>query len=107
MVKEIFLPGSEKTAVQNFYGRLKMAPCFQRFLSKTYDMPNSANRSEGGNNASKGRPKHDQGRGGSPGPGPERSDVKHGTDEPKHHRGDTGRSSGQGRKEASGGSAED
>lgn len=68
-------------------------------------MPNSANRNNGGNNASKGQPKHEPSRGSSQQTNAERSDVKHGSgDHPKTQRGDTGRSSNQGRKEASGGS---
>ena len=71
-------------------------------------MPNSANRNNGGNNGSKGQPKHDTGSRSSQKNNPERSDVKHGSgDHPKSHQGDTGRSSNQGRKEASGGSVED
>ncbi|WP_121353911.1 hypothetical protein [Flavisolibacter nicotianae] len=69
-------------------------------------MPNSANRSNGGNNASKGQPKHDTTRTASQKPNTERSDRKHG-DSDKDRRGDTGRTSSQGRKSASGGSAED
>ena len=71
-------------------------------------MPNSANRNNGGgSNSNQGQPKHDPARGSSEKPNPERSDIKHGTDEPKSHHGDTSRSSNQGRKEASGGSVED
>jgi hypothetical protein len=71
-------------------------------------MPNSANRSNSGGNSNKGQPKHEPSRSSSQKPNPERSDVKHGSgDHPKTQRGDTGRSSNEGRKEASGGSAED
>jgi hypothetical protein len=69
-------------------------------------MPNSANRSNGGNNASKGQPKHDEQKASSQKSNTERSDRKHG-DHDKDRRGDTGRSSNQGRKSASGGSVED
>ncbi len=69
-------------------------------------MPNSANRNSGGNNSSKGQPKHETSRDASEKPNPERSDLKQG-DHPKDHKADTSRSSNQGRKEASGGSVED
>ncbi len=69
-------------------------------------MPNSANRNPGGNNASKGHPDDPATQAAAPKPNPERSDIKHGTDEPKTHDGDTSRSSNQGRKEASGGGNE-
>jgi hypothetical protein len=69
-------------------------------------MPNSANRNAGSNNNSKGPPKHDAGHDSSSKPNPERSDLKNG-DHAKDHKVDTSRSSNQGRKEASGGSAED
>lgn len=69
-------------------------------------MPNSANRNNGGNNASKGQPKHDEERASSQKVNTERSDRKHG-DHDKDRRGDTGRTSSQGRKSASGGSVED
>jgi hypothetical protein len=71
-------------------------------------MPNSQNRSNNNSNAGKGQPKdrpsNDQS---SEKPNPERSDIKHDTDKPKGQHGDTSRSSNQGRKEASGGSAND
>lgn len=73
---------------------------------KQFYMPNSANRNAGGNNASKGQPKHDVGHDNKPKANDERSDRKHG-DHPKESRGDTSRSSNQGRKEASGGTVED
>ena len=69
-------------------------------------MPNSANRNAGGNNASKGQPKHDVSNDKKSKANEERSDRKHG-DHPQEHKGDTSRSSNQGRKEASGGSVED
>jgi hypothetical protein len=86
-----------------------MALYFQRYLSKTFYMPNSANRNNGGgSNSNKGQPKHHEGRDTSENPNPERSDIKHGSgDHPKNQEGDTSRSSNQGRKEASGGSADD
>ncbi len=68
-------------------------------------MPNSANRNNGGNNGTKGQPKHVTQKASTPKPNPERSDLKNG-DRPKDHPGVTSRSSSQGRKEASGGSAE-
>lgn len=82
----------------------KMAPSFHP-LFKTYRMPNSANRNHGGNNASKGQPKHEPGRGSDQKPNPERSDIKHNTD--GDGKGSTGRTSNQGRKSASGGEAEE
>jgi hypothetical protein len=70
-------------------------------------MPNSANRSNsGGKNSGKGGPEHRTSRNHSEKENPERSDLKH-EDHPKDHKGDTSRSSSQGRKAASGGSAED
>ena len=69
-------------------------------------MPNSANRKAGNNKGGTGH-KEDVSKSSGPSkPNTERSDLKHG-DHDKHHRGDTSRSSNQGRKEASGGSAED
>ncbi len=69
-------------------------------------MPNSANRNSGGNNSSKGHPDDPTSKASAPKPNPERSDLKHGSgDHSKDHEGDTSRSSNQGRKEASGGSA--
>jgi hypothetical protein len=65
-------------------------------------MPNSQNRSNNNNNSDKGQPKDRPQEASAPKSNPERSDVKHG-DHPKEHRGDTSRSSSQGRKEASGG----
>lgn len=68
-------------------------------------MPNSANRSNSGgsNNSGKGAPKHRTSRDNSEKSNPERSDVKHSA-QPKGTKGDTGRTSSQGRKSASGGS---
>jgi hypothetical protein len=83
-----------------------MASSFHLSPSKTFFMSNSANRNAGGNNASKGGPKHDVLHDNKSTANLERSDRKHG-DHPKDGRGDTSRSSNQGRKEASGGSAED
>jgi hypothetical protein len=80
---------------------------FQNYLSKLNHMPNSANRSKTSNkNAGKGGPEHRTSRNHSEESNPERSDVKH-EDHPKSHKGDTSRSSSQGRKAASGGDAED
>ena len=70
-------------------------------------MPNSANKSKSSNkNAGHGQPKHGVQRTSSQKSNPERSDLKH-EDHPKDHKGDTGRSSSQGRKSASGGRIED
>jgi hypothetical protein len=70
-------------------------------------MPNSANRSKNGNsNAGKGQPRHDANNDSSQKANPERSDLKRGGSA-KERGGDTGRTSNQGRKSASGGSAED
>lgn len=70
-------------------------------------MPNSANRKAGDNKGGTGH-KEDVNKSSGPSkPNTERSDVKHNTDNAKHHRGDTSRSSNQGRKEASGGRAEE
>ena len=67
-------------------------------------MPNSANRKAGNNKAGTGH-KEDVNNGkNTPKPNPERSDKKHDTN---HNDGNTGRTSNQGRKAASGGSAED
>jgi hypothetical protein len=83
-----------------------MAPSFHRYVSKTYHMPNSANRNNGGgSNSNKGQPKHRPSEGSSEKPNPERSDVKHGTGDGS--KGDPGRTSNQGRKRASGGDTED
>ncbi|HYO23019.1 MAG TPA: hypothetical protein VER36_11490 [Flavisolibacter sp.] len=70
-------------------------------------MPNSANRNNNKSNSGKGHAEDVDSQSSGPKPNPERSDIKHGTDQPKDHHGDTSRSSNQGRKEASGGSAED
>lgn len=70
-------------------------------------MPNSQNRNAGSNKGSVGHKEEVDQKKNKPKPNPERSDVKRDTDNPKTHRGDTGRSSSQGRKEASGGRAED
>lgn len=70
-------------------------------------MPNSANRNSGNANSGKGQPKdRSTTEASAPKPNPERSDVKNGRHE-KDHQGDTSRSSNQGRKSASGGTAED
>ena len=70
-------------------------------------MPNSANRKAGDNKAGTGHKEDVNNKDNKPKPNPERSDLKHDTDKPKTHRGDTSRSSNQGRKEASGGRAEE
>ena len=69
-------------------------------------MPNSANRSNKGGSG-KGQPKDHPSNDSNQKVNTERSDRKRGIDEQPTRRGDTGRSSNQGRKEASGGSAED
>lgn len=70
-------------------------------------MPNNGNRSNSNNNdAGKGAPKERVSKDTSEKRNPERSDLKHG-DHPKDHKGDTSRSSSQGRKAASGGSVEE
>lgn len=71
-------------------------------------MPNSQNRNSGGNeNSGKGQPKdRSTTKASAPKPNPERSDLKNGEHD-RDHKGDTSRSSNQGRKSASGGSAED
>ena len=70
-------------------------------------MPNTANRNNSGNkNAGEGSPNHRTSGTSSQQNNPERSDIKNG-DHPKHHKGDTSRSSDQGRKSASGGSVDD
>jgi hypothetical protein len=81
-----------------------MALYFQPYSSKTYCMPNSANRSSNNKNAGQGQPEHRTSRS-SQKDNTERSDLKHG-DHSKDHKGDTSRSSNQGRKSASGGSAD-
>ena len=66
-------------------------------------MPNSANRSNGGgSNSNQGQPKHRTSRSSSEKSNPERSDLKRG-DNPKQRGENTGRTSNQGRKSASGG----
>jgi hypothetical protein len=80
---------------------------FNLFFLKHNHMPNQANRNAGSNHSSQGHPDDPNNQSSAPKPNPERSDIKHGTDEPKTHDGDTSRSSNQGRKEASGGSAND
>jgi|GEM_PF-4336500 len=71
-------------------------------------MPNSANRNNNKSSSGKGHPEEVNTGSSSEKPNPERSDLKHGSgDHPKNQEGDTSRSSNQGRKEASGGSAED
>lgn len=70
-------------------------------------MPNNANRSQrANNNAGQGQPEHETSRTSSDKRNPERSDLKH-TDHTKDHKGDTSRSSSQGRKAASGGRVND
>jgi hypothetical protein len=81
-----------------------MAPSFQFFFSKTKPMPNQGNRSNGSNNSGKGQTGDATKKASAPKPNPERSDKKHGSG---NNDGDTGRTSNQGRKAASGGSAED
>ncbi len=67
-------------------------------------MPNSANKSNGKQHSGQGQPKEDQTeKTSSQKENPERSDLKHGGHD-KDHKGDSGRSSNQGRKSASGGS---
>jgi hypothetical protein len=81
---------------------------FSPSCSKTYNMPNSANKSKGGSNANAGQgaPRHQTSNDSAPKSNPERSDLKHG-DHDKDRGDNTGRTSNQGRKEASGGSAND
>lgn len=80
---------------------------FSLFYLKQYIMPNSQNRNSGGNdNAGQGQSKDRATKASAPKPNPERSDLKHGEHD-KDHQGDTSRSSNQGRKAASGGSAND
>ena len=70
-------------------------------------MPNSQNSSKHGNSSTgKGGAKHRTPRASSEKPNEERSDLKEG-EHPKEHKGDTSRSSSQGRKTASGGSIDD
>ncbi len=64
-------------------------------------MPNQGNRSNGSSNSGKGQTGDAQKKGVAPKPNPERSDVKHGTND---NDGNTNRTSNQGRKTASGGS---
>jgi len=83
-----------------------MALFFQYPIHKTCYMPNSQNRNAGDNNNSKGQPKHDM-KAPTEKPNPERSDLKDGVQHPKNSKGDTSRSSSQGRKSSSGGRIED
>ena len=84
-----------------------MACYFPLIFSKTQRMPNSANRNNNKSNSGKGHAEEANTQPASQKPNPERSDLKQDTDTTRQHRGDTSRSSNQGRKEASGGSAED
>lgn len=73
-------------------------------------MPNEANESKHSKSTNhQGQPKdRPESNSDAPKPNPERSDVKYGShNEQDGHPGDTSRSSSQGRKEASGGSAAD
>lgn len=68
-------------------------------------MPNQGNKSNGRSNPGVGQKKHESDREqASPKPNPERSDIKHGTND---NDGNTSRTSNEGRKQASGGSAID
>jgi hypothetical protein len=82
---------------------------FYQLFSKTYHMPNSANSNNKKSKTShgKGHAEEIDSNASAQKPNAERSDIKHGTDEPQSHHGDTSRSSNQGRKEASGGTLED
>jgi hypothetical protein len=73
--------------------------------SKKIFMPNSANRSHNKTNAGQGQPKSIASDKATSKNNKERSDRKQGGS-PKERPGDTGRSSSQGRKTASGGEAE-
>jgi hypothetical protein len=68
-------------------------------------MPNQGNRSNGNSHSGKGQTGDAIKKASVPKPNPERSDKKHGS--PGKERSDTGRTSNQGRKRASGGSAND
>ena len=68
-------------------------------------MPNSQNRNTDNSNSGKGQPKDRTQNASAPKPNPERSDLKH--SEGGNRQGSTDRTSNQGRKTASGGSAED
>lgn len=67
-------------------------------------MPNSANRSKGSGNANQGQPKHRTSRSDSDKPNLERSDLKRDSSD-NRRQGTPDRTSNQGRKQASGGSA--
>jgi hypothetical protein len=69
-------------------------------------MPNSANKSNNNRNAGQGQPKDRVSHTSAPKPNPERSDRKQGRSD-DNNSGDTSRTSNQGRKQASGGSAND
>lgn len=66
-------------------------------------MPNKANRSNGSSNSGKGQTGDAMKQTSAPKPNPERSDIKHDNDS-SGQKGDTSRTSNQGRKAASGGS---
>jgi hypothetical protein len=68
-------------------------------------MPNQGNRSNGNSHSGKGQTGDAIKKSSEPKPNPERSDVKHKTSENADN--NTSRTSNQGRKSASGGSAED
>ncbi|HUC80848.1 MAG TPA: hypothetical protein VMR70_08025 [Flavisolibacter sp.] len=70
-------------------------------------MPNSANRNNNKSNSGKGHAEEANSGSSAPKPNPERSDVKHNTDQAFNRSGDTSRTSNQGRKEASGGEVEE
>lgn len=66
-------------------------------------MPNSANKNNGGkSNAGQGAPRHQVSNDRGSKPNPERSDLKQGGRD-QNHKGDTSRTSSQGRKSSSGG----
>jgi hypothetical protein len=73
---------------------------------KPFVMPNSANKSNNNRNAGQGQPKDRVSNTKEQKPNPERSDRKQGRSD-NNSGGDTGRTSNQGRKQASGGSAAD
>jgi hypothetical protein len=82
--------------------RPKWHHIFPLFFLKRNHMPNSQNRGKSSNNSGQGHPDDPAQKASAPKPNPERSDKKHGGHD-RDHRGDTSRSSNQGRKEASGG----
>lgn len=92
--------------VEPFRSGIKWHHIFTLTCLKHTVMPNQGNKGNGTSHSGQGQTGDPNLKTSAPKENPERSDIKHG-DHEKHHEGDTSRSSNQGRKEASGGSAEE